>query len=189
MAPQRLTQPATLAPSVAALLDEFVLRRGQPLPIFAALAHSPLALEDLAHGTQGAINGTTLPIRQREILILRTLARWNARAEWDIHVLLYAQEASLSTAELATIGGAPQYRRWNVAERLLLDVADSMRDSDGLEQNLWDALSWRFTAKECAEVLMIATQYIKVALLTRALAIPSLVPAGPDFKAPIERAL
>ena len=181
MARPRLRRPAALSPERAARLCEFELRRGQPLPLFEALSHSDTALEDLAQGSRAAIEETTLAPRLREVLILRTLAQWRARAEWDVHALIYAPVAPLTVAEVEWLGGTERPTRWSPAERLLIDIADSLRREAGLAANLWGAVEHLFSPEQCAEILMIATQYVKVALMTNALAIPPLVPDGPSI--------
>jgi len=181
MTSQRLTRPHALSPSQARRLEQFEFRGRRPLPLFEAMAHSPAALEDLATGTECSISRSTLPLRQREILILRTLARWNARAEWDVHLVLYMSVAPLSLAEVERLGGGSNFIAWSAEERLLIDVADCLRDRAELPDNLWSALSFLFSAEQCAEIVMIATQYIKIALMTRVLAIPSQQPAGPGI--------
>ncbi len=181
MARPRLRRPAALSREQTARLGAFELRRGQPLPLFEALAHSDVALDDLARGSHAAIEETTLAPRLREMLILRTLAQWGARAEWDVHALIYAPVAPLTVAELEWLGGADRPIRWSATERMLIDVADSLRRNAGLPDNLWQALAHLFSPAECAEILMIATQYVKVALMTNALAIPALVPGGPGI--------
>lgn len=175
---QRLGRPAGL-PSDK--LASYELRRGQPLPLFEALAHSPTAFEDLAAGTHAAINRTVLPMREREVLILRTLAQWGARAEWDVHVLIYAPVAPITLAEVEWLGGGGHATTWTARERLLIDVADHLRRDAALPRNLWDGIAHLFSSAECAEILMIAGQYVKVALITNALAIPPLAPDGPPI--------
>lgn len=173
----RLTRPRNLTAKATQRLAAFGWRRGQALPLFEALAHSQTALDDLAEGTHASLNHSLLPVRLREVLIMRTLARWDARVEWDVHVLLYASFAQLSAEELECLGGTSRFVPWSVAERLLIDAADALRDTTSLSDALWDAIRFTFSPPECAEILMIATQYVKVALLTRALCIPALAPA------------
>lgn len=180
----RLGRPGTLDAAVGRRLEAFNFRHGQALPLFEALAHSPVALEDLAAGTEAAIERTVLPQRLRELLILRTLARWQARAEWDVHIALYMTTTPLTQEEVKWLGGAPGWIRWTEAERVLIDIADALHERAGIPANLWDALSHAFTRPEIAEILMIVTQYIKVALLTRALELPPLVPNGPGITFP-----
>lgn len=175
----RLSRPAGLSSARAERLDAFAFRRGSTLPLFEALAHSQIALEDLAAGTHAAIETTMLPVRLREILILRTLAQWGARAEWDVHVLLYAPAAPLTQVEIERLGGSRRMLGWSAGERLMINLADSLRQGAGIPENLWQALAHAFDAPMLAEILMIATQYVKVALMTNALAIPALVPDGP----------
>lgn len=44
-----------------------------------------------------------MPVRDREILILRVLALAGAETEWAVHVELFAHEAGLTSAELAAL--------------------------------------------------------------------------------------
>jgi len=156
------------------VLDKYVFRRGQPLPLFSALAHSETVLKDLDNGTSASIEEIEFPLRLREILILRTLARWGARAEWDVHVLLYAPIAKLTEAEIENLGGNRRRISWASHERLLIDLADALKEHAQVPDNLWDALAHAFDEKALSEILMIATQYVKIALLNNALKMAAL---------------
>ena len=116
-------------------------------------------------------------------LFCRTLAQWGARAEWDVHALIYAPTAPLTVAEIEGLGGSKRAIAWSPKERLLIDLADCLRATAGVPDNLWDALAHAFDGPQLAEIIMVATQYVKVALMTNALALQGIVKNGPAMVA------
>ncbi|WP_051834065.1 carboxymuconolactone decarboxylase family protein [Streptomyces sp. NRRL S-646] len=163
-------------PETRRLLDPYRLPDGRPLPVFQAVAHSRAALDDLRRATAACLKGTLLDARVREVTILRVCARAGAEAEWAVHVEMFAAEADLSEAEvLATATrDAPVLR--SVRDALAVRLADEIHDTSTVSEDLWTALATTYTPQEIVELLLVVTQYHKVACLTNALALRA--PAG-----------
>lgn len=174
----RLLRPGSLDSPTREVLARYALPDGRPLALFEALAHSPAALTDLRRATAACVGHTTLPVRHREILVLRTVARAGAEAEWAVHVALFGAEAELSAADLDALASPapPPPGRFTAPERLLVALADALHDTRDVDDALWAALAAHWNRRGLADLLLVATQYAKVALLGTALRIP--VPDG-----------
>jgi alkylhydroperoxidase family enzyme len=166
----------------AARLRHYRLPDGRSMDLFLAVAHHPAALDDLRRATTTCLRDLGLSVRDRELVILRTLARAGAEAEWALHVHLFADDAGLSPEDAAATC-RPDHEGWEPRERDLIELADFCHDSAGaVPDDVWRRWQERWPIGELIALITVAGQYRKVALLTNALALP--VPAGlPTFPA------
>src|SRR5277367_6181961 len=69
-------------------------------------------------------------IRQREIVIDRTCARCGCEYEWGVHVAFFADRASLTAAQVASLThGGPDDACWtDEKDRLLVGLVDALHD-------------------------------------------------------------
>jgi alkylhydroperoxidase family enzyme len=179
---------APLDPETQQLLEPYRLPDGRPLPIFTALAHSRAALDDLRRATTACLKGISLDARTRELAILRVCARLGAEAEWSVHVELFAATAGLTESEVsATVDADPTGGPWSDHDRLVLAVADEIIAASTVSEQLWNRLAAAYAPAQLVELLLVVTQYQKVAGLTNALGLvaptglPRLLrPAGPS---------
>ena len=161
---------------LAAVLAPYRLPDGRPMELFGLLAHAPAALTDLRRATTACLRDLDLPVRAREVVVLRTLARAGADAEWALHVHLFAADAGLDATDLAALAGDPAGLPG--PERRLTALADACHAAAGrLPDPLWGELSadgW--STGQLVGFLVVAGQYRKVAVLVNALQVE--VPAG-----------
>lgn len=185
-AERRIPAPAAPDPAIAASLAGYALPDGRPLELFAVLAHSPAAFDDLRRATAACLRGTVLTVREREVIVLRTVARAGAEAEWAVHVALFGAAAGLDASELALLAGRDGSRAPGALpgrERLLVRLADALHDTMTVDDGLWAELAEVWEPRALVELLMVAAQYGKVAAMVNVLRVP--VPAGlPGFPSP-----
>lgn len=174
--------PAPLTAERAEALRPYRLPNGTTIPIFAVLAHSPAALGDLRRATRACLAETELPMRYREIVILRVCALTGAEPEWAVHAGLFAEEAELGARELAaTLVPAAGSACWTPVETLLLQAVEQLCEQLTIDDDLWPRLSAVLPPRQLIELLTMSAQYHKVAMLTNALRLP--VPEGlPRFR-------
>lgn len=152
-------------------LAAYHLPDGQPLALFHVLAHSPAALGDLRSATARAIRATSLNARLRELLILRVLDRCRAESEIAVHLALFGQEAGLDGESLRALRDDDLHLE--PLERDIVSLADAVSTRGGeIDDVLWDRLLASLGSSGLVDALFVATQYVKVALLVRALRIP-----------------
>ena len=172
----RLTGPVPDDPEIRRLLDPYRLPDGHPLPLFEALAHSRAALDDLRRATAACLGAPALDARTREIAVLRVCARAGAEPEWAVHVRMFAAEAGLGEAEIEATARPRDAFPWPARDALVIRLADEIHDASTVSDDLWAALPREYTAQEIVELLLVVTQYHKVACLTNALGLRP--PAG-----------
>ncbi|MEV5842351.1 hypothetical protein AB0M32_10315 [Streptomyces sp. NPDC051985] len=151
------------------LLDPYRLPDGRPLALFQVLAHSRAALDDLRRATSACLKGIALDARTREIAVLRICARAAAEAEWAVHVEMFAAEAGLGEDEVRATAAPGVWRGWSARDALLVRLADEIHDGCTVSDGLWAELADEYTPREIVELLLVVTQYLKVACLTNAL--------------------
>ncbi len=148
-------------------LDPYRLPDGRPLELFGVLAHAPAAIADLKGATARALDGTTLPVRLREVLILRVLHNLGAAAEWEVHVALFGDAADLSPDDLTEISGVgPSPAATH--EHLMMRAADAMCAGGDLDARLWGALEASLGVQGAVETVFVSAQYVKVAIMSNA---------------------
>ncbi|MFC7260527.1 MULTISPECIES: carboxymuconolactone decarboxylase family protein [Streptomyces] len=177
----RLPGPAPADEETRRLLEPYRLPDGRPLPIFQALAHSRAALDDLRRATAACLQGTALPPRTREIAVLRVCARAGAEAEWAVHVEMFAEQAGLGVDEVRATAAPGVQDLWPVRDALVIRLADEIHDGCTVSDELWIGLARTYAPQEIVELLLVVTQYLKVACLTNALGLraPEGLPALP----------
>lgn len=152
-------------------LEPYRLPDGTPLWLFHVLAHSPAAFADLRAATARVIKATSLTPRQRELIILRVLDRRGASAEVAVHLELFGSETGLDARMLRDLSSPAS--ELNGLERDLVRLADRVSVENGeIDDVLWLRLLSALGPAGLVDALFVATQYVKVGLLTRALRIP-----------------
>src|ERR1700733_325796 len=96
--------------------------RDEPMYLFTTLAQAPELFRRWL-GFGGALLAGRLPGRLRELVILRTAYRFDARDEWAHHIEL-AEAQGINGAEVAALGGDLALLDWDPFERAALAAVD-----------------------------------------------------------------
>jgi 4-carboxymuconolactone decarboxylase len=153
-----LTDPE---PEVAEILDKTKIAPGPPLNIFATLAHHPRLLKRFNVLGGLFLGRGLLPARERELVILRT--GWRTRCEYEFgqHVTI-GRRAGLSDDEIRCLT-EPGLAGWPPADAALIRLADEIHESRDVSDDLWRALSERWSHAELLERVTLAGFYGMVA--------------------------
>jgi len=169
---------APFTPDIQAAL-ETVMRGKPPLLLFTTIARDPRLFQKFFAG--GLLDRGNLTIRQREIVIDRTMAQCRSEYEWGVHVAIYATHAGIDSVQLASlVHGSAQDACWSAEERLLIALCDQLHADCTVDEELWLALKAAFTDEAILELLMLAGFYRTVSYLTNALRLP-LEPGSARF--------
>jgi alkylhydroperoxidase family enzyme len=115
------------------------------------------------------ISGSDLPPRDREILVLRTLAACGDTYESAHHVLI-ARKAGLSDADIeAAQSGGPGLAPF---ERTLVRAAEELVADHVVSDATWAALSEHYSKVELMEVVGLVGVYTVMGMLTKSFGIP-----------------
>lgn len=178
--PPRIAPVAEPDDEQRALLDKtFTTSDGQPLNIFATLAHHPRLLKRVnALGGLFMAHGS-LPVRERELVILRAAFRAGSAYEWGQHVVI-ARRAGLSDEEIERVA-QPDARGWTEDEQALLDLVDQLAATEDVEDRTWARLERRWSIEQLLELVMMVGFYRMMAGYLRSVRVASepALPAGP----------
>jgi 4-carboxymuconolactone decarboxylase len=106
---------------------------------------------------------STLPPRERELLILRTGWLCRAEYEWGQHVV-FGKAAGLTDAEIARIKEGPDARGWQPFDATLLRAADELHERAFIGEATWSALSERYNTKQLMDTVFAVGQYTMVSM-------------------------
>ena len=162
----------------------------EPMHIFTTLGRADPELFRRWLGFGGALLAGSLPGRLRELVILRTAARFGGRYEWAQHLGL-AELQGVTPAELVAVSdgaGAVDTVAWPPLERAALRAVDETADEGAVSDTTWETLSEGLQESELIELLMLIGHYmmlttvlgsLRIQLEPRAEALAESVPGGP----------
>ncbi|GGH47309.1 carboxymuconolactone decarboxylase family protein [Microbacterium album] len=153
-------------------LEAYRLPDGRPLQLFALLGHAPAAFSDLKGATARSLEATTLPVRMRELLILRVLHRFAATPEWQVHVTLFADAAGMDEGDLDGLTSTTP--AFTGTEADIVAFADGLCDGGNIDDALWNRLVGALGTRGAVEATFVGAQYAKVAIMTNVLRVPPL---------------
>jgi alkylhydroperoxidase family enzyme len=162
----------------------------EPMHIFTTLGRADPDLFRRWLGFGGALLAGSLPGRLRELVIMRTAARFGGRYEWAQHIAL-AEAQGVTSAELAALGAGASgldVIDWAPLERAALRAVDETADEGAVADATWDALADLLRESELIELLMLIGHYLMLTTVLRSLRLPlepraealaEQVPGGP----------
>jgi alkylhydroperoxidase family enzyme len=134
--------------------------------IMGTFAHHPDLAKAYFSFNGHILYGTTLSIRQRQILILRLAARRQSHYLWAQH-LVYKDEADLSVTDIDRIsldGDAPLM---DSHEEHLLSAVDELLDIGGISRDTWRVLEVRLTTQQILDLIFTVGCYDMIAWVCR----------------------
>jgi alkylhydroperoxidase family enzyme len=154
-----------------AVLEPLVAFRGTALNIFRTLVRHPrLTRKWLGFGTQVLIN-SSLPPRERELVILRTA--WNCQAVYEFgHHVEIGLEIGLTDDDVEAIPDGPEADRWSERERVLLRATDELHVDQCISDATWPALSAELSEHQLLDLIFLVGQYHLVSMALNSLGVP-----------------
>src|SRR5258706_1519149 len=113
---------------------------GRVLNIFGTLAHHPKLLKRWLVFGNHVLGKSTVPAREREILILRIGWLCQAEYEWGQHAAI-GRQTGLTDEEIRRIARGPAAPGWSEFDATLLRAADELHGDACLSDATWKALS------------------------------------------------
>jgi len=173
----RLDQPR-VAPTVEAdwdddsrpILQALGRTGGRVKNIFLTLAHHPKLLKRWMVFGNHVLNGSALPPRERELIILRTGYRCGSGYEWAQHVPI-ARDSGVTDDEVRRIVQGPSAPEWVDDDRVLLTAVDELIDDKFVSDDTWAALGRRWDRKQQLDIVFAVGQYSLVSMALNTLGI------------------
>jgi hypothetical protein len=155
-------------PDVQKTLSKMVPEGMEPLILFRTIAHNPRVLERFSRGS--LLDKGSIPLRVREILILRTCALCGSEYEWGVHVSIFAEHAKFTEEQVASSAGetASVDACWDREERDLLALAEALHAHAAVPDDLWDRLAGTWQPEQLMEMVVLSGFYHTVSFLTGA---------------------
>ncbi len=139
--------------------------RGRIINIFRTmLTHPAAAKAFLTWGGYILSRKSTLPPREREIVILRTGFLCKSGYEWTQHVPI-GRKAGLTDDEIARIKLGADAPGWSAADAALLRAADDLHREQFVTEPVWAQLTKHFNEQQRMDVVFAVGQYTQVSML------------------------
>jgi len=176
--------PPRLAPTTAADWDEetaALMAASGELNIFATLAHHPKLLKRWLVFGGHVLSKSTLPPRERELVILRTGWRCGSEYEFGQHTVI-ALGSGLDEADITRLTGPGDARGWSPGDALLVRAVDELVDEHCLSDATWEALEASWSTQQVMDLVFAVGQYQLVSMALRSFGVQR-EPGVPGFPA------
>ncbi|WP_336207532.1 carboxymuconolactone decarboxylase family protein [Nonomuraea sp. LPB2021202275-12-8] len=131
--------------------------------IFTTFARHPRMFRRWLGLGQHLLRESTLPPREREIVILRTAALSGSAYEWAQHAVI-GRRAGLTPEEIERISAGLDANGWPDDDRALLRAIDELHDGHDLSDASWRALSARWDTHQVMDFTMTVGFYTMTAM-------------------------
>jgi alkylhydroperoxidase family enzyme len=136
---------------------------GEPLNIFKTMVnHSELMKRWLVFANH-ILGKSTLPERERELIILRIGFLCRSGYEWGQHVLI-ARRAKITDEEIRRIKVGPKAAGWSEVDRLLLAATDELHADAHVSDATWQGLAGHFNTQQLMDIVFTVGQYNLVSM-------------------------
>jgi 4-carboxymuconolactone decarboxylase len=181
----RLSQPRVQPVDDESVLDEearallAATSLGPAVNIFRTLIRNPKLFKRWLVFANHVLFKSTIPPRDREILILRTGWRCRAEYEWGQHVII-GKAAGLTDDEIIRITEGPDARGWEPFDAALVRAADELHDEQFVVDATWAALAERYSTEQLMDAVFAVGQYTLVSMALNSFGV-QLDPGVPGF--------
>jgi alkylhydroperoxidase family enzyme len=141
------------------------------LNIFTVLAHHPELLRHWLVFGRHVLVDSTLPARERELVILRT--GWLCRSEYEFgqHRVLGAL-AGLTEEEIRRVTEDEPGNGWSERDRTLLLATDQLVAEHALDDGLWERISADWSLRQVMDLVFTVGQYVLVSTALNTFRVP-----------------
>ena len=174
-----VTDPSILTDEARGLLGGTSL--GPAVNIFRTFIHHPKLLKRWLVFGNHVLFKSSLPPRERELLILRTGWRCRAEYEWGQHVVI-GRAAGLTDEEIDRVTLGPDAPGWDPFDATLLRAADELHDDHIVGDETWKALGERYSTQQLMDLVFAVGQYTLVSMALNSFGV-QLDPDVPGFPA------
>jgi 4-carboxymuconolactone decarboxylase len=177
---------ARLEPQEADAWDEQVqdimrpfVEQGSDYNIFKTLTHHPDLMRRWMVFANHILFKSTLPLRERELLILRIGYLCNAGYEWGQHVQI-ARRAGMSDEEILSTKSGPDTPGISERDRLLMQATDELHADSHISDETWSELTAHLDKKQLMDLVFTVGQYNMVSMALNTLGVQP-DPGLPDW--------
>ncbi len=143
---------------------------GRIFNIFRTLAAHPKLLKRWLVFGNHILHKSTLPPRERELLILRIGWLCRAEYEWGQHVVI-GRRAGLTDDEINRIKEGPDAPGWDEFDAVLLRAVDELHAHAFISDAVWESLAARYDAQQLLDLIFTVGQYNLVSMALNTLGV------------------
>ena len=153
-----------------AQLERAEARGGPVLNITRTLAHHPQLSAAWARFARHVLSDSTLPPRERELVILRM--GWNCRSGYEFgqHRRI-GQQAGLTLEEVERVKQGADHESWTPHEAALLRATDELHADAFISDETWSMLAESYSTQQLMDVVFAAGQYNLVSMALNTLGV------------------
>jgi len=140
-----------------------ISRNGRLYNVHATMANHPALAKDWMVFAGHILRKSTLPARERELLILRTGWLCQCEYEWAQHTRL-ARKAGLSEADISNISKGPEAPGLAPLDKLLLQAVDELHKDRFVSDATWAALAKTYNTEQMMDMVFTVGQYTLVSM-------------------------
>jgi alkylhydroperoxidase family enzyme len=152
---------------------------GRVINVFTTVARNPNVLRSWISFAGYIASRSTLPARERELLMLRI--GWLCKSEYEFgqHTLI-GKRAGLTDEEILRITKGQDAPGWSDFDATLLRAVDELHRDAFITDATWKALSKQYNEQQLIDVVMTVGQYNLVSMTLNTLGV-QLDPGVPGF--------
>ncbi len=133
-------------------------RDGRIFNIFTTLARHPGLLRRWLVFATHVLGKSTLPARDRELVILRMGWLCRAAYEWGHHVDI-GKQAGVGPEDVQRLMQGPDAAGWNPFEAALVRAVDELHVDSFITDSTWNILAARYSTQQLLDLVFTAGQY------------------------------
>lgn len=143
---------------------------GEPINIFKTMGRHPKLLKRWLVFASHVLNKSTLPARERELVILRIGWLCRAEYEWAQHVII-GKKAGLTDEEIERIKQGPEAEGWSETDRALLRATDELKNQTFISDATWNELKKVYDDKQMMDMIFAVGNYNLVSMALNSLGV------------------
>jgi alkylhydroperoxidase family enzyme len=147
-----------------------IVEAGPPLNIFKTLARHPGLMRRWMVFANHVLAKSTLPARERELVILRIGYLCQSGYEWGQHVVI-ARAAGLVDDEIRRIQVGSADPGWSDLDRALLAATEELHADSFIGDGTWAALTGHLSTEQIMDVIFAVGQYNLVSMALNSLGV------------------
>jgi alkylhydroperoxidase family enzyme len=151
--------------------QEAMLASRPDFNIYKTLAHDVDLYNRWSPLGRFILDGSSLPPREREIVMLRMGWLCQSEYEWAQHARIGKAQAGLDNQDIHRIAEGPAAAGWSDFERTLLRMVDELRYETMISDATWNALRAKYSVQQAIEALYTAAQYQLVSMALNSLGV------------------
>jgi 4-carboxymuconolactone decarboxylase len=156
--------------AVKETLRQIKVGQGEVPNIFKTLAHHPELLRRWLVFGNHVLFKSTIPARERELIILRIGWLCEAEYEWAQHVRI-GKQAKLTDDEVHRIKVGPTAAGWSERDKVLLEATDELYKDAFITDATWQGLSKHYNTQQLIDIVFAVGQYNLVSMALNTLGV------------------